>query len=75
MAQGTAPVVPLAPGQLFNGKDLGNWDGDPAVWRVRGLLFQRTGDCATARNWAMRAEALLEAAGEFARGFLAPWLG
>jgi len=28
-----APAV--AAGQLFNGKDLGNWDGDPAVWRVR----------------------------------------
>jgi hypothetical protein len=34
-AQGQAPMVALAPGQLFNGKDLGNWDGDPAVWRVR----------------------------------------
>ena len=35
VAQGLAPVGPLAPGQLFNGKDLGQWDGDPAVWRVR----------------------------------------
>jgi CHAT domain-containing protein len=33
------------------------------VWRVRGLMFQRTGDCATARNWAIRAEALQEASG------------
>jgi HEAT repeat protein len=34
-AQGLPPAVALAAGQLFNGKDLGNWDGDPAVWRVR----------------------------------------
>ncbi len=34
-APGPAPVVPLAAGQLFNGRDLGNWDGDPGVWRVR----------------------------------------
>lgn len=31
-----APAVPaLAPGQLFNGRDLFGWDGDPGVWRVR----------------------------------------
>lgn len=30
----SAPVAPLAPGQLFNGVDLANWDGDPGVWRV-----------------------------------------
>jgi HEAT repeat protein len=25
----------LAPGQLFKGRDLTGWDGDPGVWRVR----------------------------------------
>ncbi|MBL9209128.1 MAG: DUF1080 domain-containing protein [Opitutaceae bacterium] len=31
-----APAVPaLAAGQLFNGRDLFGWDGDPGVWRVR----------------------------------------
>jgi hypothetical protein len=34
-AAGATPVVPLADGPLFNGRDLGNWDGDPGVWRVR----------------------------------------
>ena len=31
------PVAPSAPAtpSLFNGSDLANWDGDPAVWRVR----------------------------------------
>ncbi len=29
-----APAVATPPGQLFNGRDLGNWDGDPGVWRV-----------------------------------------
>jgi CHAT domain-containing protein len=33
------------------------------VWRVRGLLASRTGDCALARDWAQRAEALQEASG------------
>lgn len=33
------------------------------VWRVRGLLLQRTGDCAGARGWAQKAEALQEASG------------
>ena len=31
-----APAAPaLAAGQLFNGRDLVGWDGDPGVWRVR----------------------------------------
>jgi hypothetical protein len=31
-----APAAPaLAAGQLFNGRDLFGWDGDPGVWRVR----------------------------------------
>ena len=35
-AGAAAPAVPvLAPGQLFNGRDLFGWDGDPGVWRVR----------------------------------------
>lgn len=33
------------------------------VWRVRALVFQRDGDCMTARSWAMRAEALQGASG------------
>jgi CHAT domain-containing protein len=33
------------------------------VWRLRGLMAQRAGDCDTARNWATRAEALNEASG------------
>ncbi len=34
VASVAAPAAPLAPGQLFNGVDLANWDGDPGVWRV-----------------------------------------
>lgn len=35
-AAAAAAVGPaLAPGQLFNGRDLTGWDGDPGVWRVR----------------------------------------
>ena len=31
-----APVAPaLGAGQLFNGRDLFGWDGDPGVWRLR----------------------------------------
>ena len=31
-----APAAPvLSAGQLFNGRDLLGWDGDPGVWRVR----------------------------------------
>jgi CHAT domain-containing protein len=33
------------------------------VWRLRGLLAQRAGDCTLARSWATRAEALNEASG------------
>ncbi len=33
--KGGAARIPLAAGQLFNGEDLGNWEGDPGVWRVR----------------------------------------
>lgn len=33
------------------------------VWRVRGLLAQREGDCPAGRDWALRAEALQEASG------------
>jgi CHAT domain-containing protein len=33
------------------------------VWRVRGVLAQRAGDCTLARDWALRAEALQEASG------------
>lgn len=33
------------------------------VWRLRGLMAQRAGDCDGARNWATRAEALNEASG------------
>jgi CHAT domain-containing protein len=33
------------------------------VWRVRGMLAQRAGDCQLARDWALRAEALNEASG------------
>lgn len=37
--KGKAAATPMAAAaggpELFNGKDLGNWDGDPAVWRVR----------------------------------------
>jgi hypothetical protein len=34
-AAGSSGAGQLAPGQLFNGRDLGNWDGDPGIWRVR----------------------------------------
>ncbi|MGH7945781.1 MAG: DUF1080 domain-containing protein, partial [Opitutaceae bacterium] len=36
-AAASAPVASTTggAGALFNGKDLANWDGDPAVWRVR----------------------------------------
>lgn len=35
-AKKAAAVAPPARnGPLFNGTDLGNWDGDPGVWRVR----------------------------------------
>ena len=30
----TEPPIPTVPVSLFNGRDLANWDGDPAVWRV-----------------------------------------
>lgn len=33
------------------------------VWRVRGLLAEREGDCPAGRDWALRAEALQEASG------------
>lgn len=32
---GAPAASALAPGQLFNGRDLLGWDGDPGVWRVR----------------------------------------
>jgi hypothetical protein len=35
-AAAVAPMAAvLAPGELFNGRDLTGWDGDPGVWRVR----------------------------------------
>jgi CHAT domain-containing protein/tetratricopeptide (TPR) repeat protein len=33
------------------------------VWRLRGLLAGRAGDCAISREWAQKAEALHEASG------------
>src|SRR5690606_26203137 len=30
-----AAVAPPSGGELFNGRNLAGWDGDPAVWRVR----------------------------------------
>jgi hypothetical protein len=31
----TPAAATVAAGALFNGRDLGDWDGDPGVWRVR----------------------------------------
>lgn len=42
--------VPPAPGQLFNGRDLGNWDGDPGVWRVRDGAIVGGTLCGNPRN-------------------------
>ncbi len=33
LGAGSRAIVPLASGKLCNGRDLGNWKGDPAVWR------------------------------------------
>lgn len=48
--QHTAPPEPAGMVQLFNGKDLTNWDGDPRLWSVKdGVIHGET----TAENPAM----------------------
>jgi 3-keto-disaccharide hydrolase len=44
-AQQTAPAEPAGTQQLFNGKDLTGWKGDPRLWSVNdGLLRGQTTD-------------------------------
>src|SRR5688572_6724480 len=42
-ADNTAPPEPAGMRQLFNGKDLDGWDGDPRLWSVKdGVIHGET---------------------------------
>jgi hypothetical protein len=74
-----AAAASPATGQLFNGRDLGGWDGDPGVWRVRdGVIVggslegnPRNEFLATtrpARNFVLRLEYKLVGTQGFVNG-------